>query len=315
MEYPIAMRYYLGIDGGGTQTTAWLADERRQVIARAQAGPSNPTKVGMANAQAEIQHAVNGCLRLAPSARKSLAAVCAGIAGVDRPRIHDPLLRWLQEYLPAAHYHVTTDAAIALEAAFGETPGILVIAGTGSIAYGRNTKGATLRCGGWGSLFDDAGSGYDLGRKAITAALWDFDGRGQRTRLRSLICTALRLKTITGVVEPAPRPHEIAALLPVVLGAARRGDSVARKLCDDAGRELAALVLALHQRLVASGAKLPVVCAGGVFHSSLRVRRSFAAHLRGEIPQSRVMLLRRQPVEGALTIAHRLDQKRETREP
>ncbi|MGH9430029.1 MAG: BadF/BadG/BcrA/BcrD ATPase family protein [Terriglobia bacterium] len=301
------MRYYLGIDGGGTQTTAWVADERRRVVARALGGPSNPTKVGMASAQAEIQRAVGGCLRQARPARKSIAALCAGVAGVDRPLLHDPLLQWLRKHIPASHYYVTTDAAIALEAAFGEAPGILVIAGTGSIAYGRNAKGDTLRCGGWGSLFNDAGSGYDLGRKAITAALRDFDGRGPRTVLRSLICTALRLKVITGVVERTPQPHEVAALIPVVLRAGRQGDRVARELCSEAGCELAELASALHQRLASGGAKLTVMCSGGVFHSSLLVRRSFAAHLRGEIPQTRIMLLRRQPVEGALAMARRLD--------
>ena len=301
------MRHYLGIDGGGTQTTAWLADDRRQVIARAQAGPSNPTKVGMASAQAQIQRAVDGCLRQARPAPRCIAVICAGIAGVDNPGRHDPLIQWLRDHVPARHYYVTTDAAIALEAAFGETPGILVIAGTGSIAYGRNSKGLTLRCGGWGSLFDDAGSGYELGRQAITAALRDFDRRGPRTLLGSLICAAMRLKVITDVVERAPLPHEIAALIPVVLRAARRGDRVARNLCHEAGRELAELASALHGRLAADGAKLHVMCAGGVFHSSLLVRRSFAAHLRGVIPQSRIMLLRRQPVEGALAMARRLD--------
>ncbi|HUY14789.1 MAG TPA: BadF/BadG/BcrA/BcrD ATPase family protein [Terriglobia bacterium] len=301
------MRYYLGIDGGGTQTTAWLADGRRRVIARAQAGPSNPAKVGMAGAQAEIERALKGCLLHAGAARRSLAAVCAGVAGVDRAGVHDPLLRWLEESVPAAHHAVTTDAAIALEAAFGEKPGILVISGTGSIAYGRNPAGVIMRCGGWGSVFDDAGSGYDVGRKAVTGALWDFDGRGRHTRLGSLLCTALKLKVITGVVELAPQPHEVAALISVVFRAARQGDRVARMLCHEAGGALADLASALHRRLSPGTAKLPVVCAGGVFRSSVLVRRSFAVHLRAKIPQARITLLRRQPVEGALALARRLD--------
>jgi N-acetylglucosamine kinase-like BadF-type ATPase len=301
------MRYYLGIDGGGTQTTAWIADERRHVIARAIGGPSNPTKVGMACTQTEIKRAVDGCFRRARLAPDSIAAVCAGVAGVDRAKWHDPLLEWLRANVPAARHCVTTDAAIALEAAFGERPGILVIAGTGSIAYGRDSSGATMRCGGWGSLFDDAGSGYDLGRRAMVAALRDFDGRGPRTRLRSLLCTALRIEAITEVVERSFQPHEVAALIPVVLRAARRRDPVARELCHEAGRELALLASALHRRLSGRKAKLPVMCSGGVFHSSLLVRRCFATHLRQELGQARITLLRRQPVEGALAIARRLD--------
>jgi N-acetylglucosamine kinase-like BadF-type ATPase len=301
------MGYYLAIDGGGTKTTVWLANECRQVVAKAYAGPSNPSKAGLANAQAEIERAVRRCLRQARPLRPAMAAVCAGVAGVDREVFHRPLLKWLQDRFPAGHHCLTTDAAIALEAAFGQAPGILVIAGTGSIAYGRSLKGETLRCGGWGSVFDDAGSGYELGRKAVTAALRSFDGRGERTALGRLICAAMRLKTITGIVDRAPEPHALAALIPVVLQAARQGDRVARRLCQEAGQELAELASALHRRLASPGDKLPVMCAGGVFRSSLLVRRSFGASLRRKIPQPRIMLLRREPVAGALAMARRLD--------
>jgi len=181
-----------------------------------------------------------------------------------------------------------------------------VISGTGSIAYGRDERGRALRSGGWGTLFDDAGSGYDLGRKAIASALRAFDGRGPRTRLDAKICRALGLRDVTEVVLRPLAPREIAALFPLVLEAAREGDLVARELCEQSGQELAELALALVKRFGWRDRAVLVACAGGVFQASLRIRRSFARRLRSRAPRARVALLRKPPVEGALALARAL---------
>src|SRR5690242_10749473 len=133
-----AMVHFLGMDGGGTRTTAWLADERGRVLARAEAGPSNPLKVGFEAAQGEILSAARRALRQARlQPLHALGAVCLGLAGVDRPPVHRRLLAWLRKSIPAGFHLLTSDAAIALQAAIGNRPGIMVISGTGSIAYGR----------------------------------------------------------------------------------------------------------------------------------------------------------------------------------
>jgi N-acetylglucosamine kinase-like BadF-type ATPase len=182
---------------------------------------------------------------------------------------------------------------------------MIVVSGTGSIAYGRNHRGETLRAGGWGASFDDLGSGYDLGRKAIMAALCDFDGRGEHTVLTSRICRTLHLSDITQIVLKKLDTKQVAALFPLVAEAARQGDRVARRLCVQAGGDLAQLALALARRLGGRGV-LPVVCAGGVFRSSPTLRRSFARCLRQRLPSARVRLLKREPVEGALAMARKL---------
>lgn len=299
------MSYLLGMDGGGTRTTAWLADERGRVVGRAEAGPSNPLKVGFESSQRELRRAARLAKRRAP-VNDGLEAVCVGLAGVDRPQVHGPLLAWLRKAIPARHHLLTSDAAIALQAAVGDSPGIMVISGTGSIGYGRDERGHVFRSGGWGTTFDDLGSGYDLGRKAIAAALRAFDGRGPRTRLESKICRALHLPDIAQVILRPLAPHQIAALFPLVLGAARAGDGVARELCDDAGRDLADIALALVDRFGWRGRRVPVACSGGVFASSLRIRRRFARHLRRHAPRARVVVLRRPAVEGALALARAL---------
>ncbi|MBI4167252.1 MAG: hypothetical protein HY508_16120 [Acidobacteria bacterium] len=317
------MKYFVGIDGGGTSTTAWLSDEKGRVLARAVAGPSNPLKVGIKSAQRQILLATRDVLRQAHVAprlvrarrpaglksgaeRDALEAVCVGVAGTDRPQVQKRLLRWLHKVFPARYHLVTSDAAIALRAAIADSPGVVVISGTGSIAYGRDDRGRVLRSGGWGNFLDDAGSGYDLGRKAMASALRDFDGRGPYTQLTARICRALKLADISQVVLKKLTAVEVAALFPLVLEAARRRDTVARRLCDEAGRDLADLALALLRRMGWLRRVVPVVYAGGVFRSSLRVRRAATRHLRRHAPNARVLLLRHPAVEGALALARDL---------
>jgi glucosamine kinase len=336
------MPLFLGIDGGGTRTTAWLANEAGRILARAVTGPSNPLKVGFEAAQRELlraarttlrQAGVGACFRppnirdplngkaaVAPLRERrrqpshsdraqrvpALDAVCVGLAGVDRPQVHRRLCTWLRKSIPARFHLLTTDAAIALRAAIGDSPGVIVVSGTGSIAYGRDDRGRVLRSGGWGVAYDDAGSGYELGHKAIVAALHDYDGRGRYTQLSAKVCQALRIPDITQVVPKSLTPRQIAALFPLVLEAARRRDFVARELCEQGGRDLAGLAGALLKRLGWLRRVVPVVCAGGVFRSSPRIRRSFARYLHRAAPQARVLLLRHPPVEGALALARDL---------
>jgi len=312
------MALYLGIDGGGSGTQALLGDEEGRILARAVAGPSNPTKVGIEGAKKEILRAARRALRKAPNAGERgeltiqcgvrshgqplLAAVCAGVAGVDRAALSRPLLAWLRKAIPARRHLLVTDMAIALRAALGTAAGMIVESGTGSFAYARTLRGETMRAGGWGAAFDDPGSGYDLGRKAIMAGLRDFDGRGEHTVLTSRICRALRLSKITQIVMKKLSPQQVAALSPLVLGAARAGDRVARRLCSQAAFDLAEMALALGRRLGQRG-PVPVVCAGGIFRSSPALRRRFARFVHQHMPAARVRLLQREPVEGALAMA------------
>ncbi|MFB3922365.1 MAG: N-acetylglucosamine kinase [Terriglobia bacterium] len=297
---------FLGIDGGGTRTTAWLADERKRVLGRSVAGASNPLKVGFAPAQREVLRAARGAFRDAGLRFGRLEAVCVGLAGVDRPQMHRPLFTWLRRAIPASHHQLTSDAHIAMRAAIGDSPGIIVISGTGSISFARDDRGRVLRSGGWGAPLDDAGSGYDLGRKALIAALRDYDGRGAFTHLTARVCNALKIPDITRVILLPLTPQDIAALFPIVLTAARRRDAVAQQMCEEAGKDLADLALALLRRLGWQRRIVPVVTAGGVFRASLRIRQSFRRHLRRHAPQARILLLRHPAVEGALALARDL---------
>ncbi len=312
------MGCFLGIDGGGTRTAAWLGDGKGKVLARAESGPSNPLKVGFRAAERELLKAFRACLRTAgypPTAARAtrppmLRAVCAGIAGVDRRSVHRPLLAWMRRHIPARHYLLTSDAAIALAAAVRNATGIIVIAGTGSIAFARDDQGELLRAGGWGIPFDDRGSGYDLGRKAVAAALEACDGRGPQTVLMDRICRHLKLANITEIISKQLEQQQVAGLFPLVMEAAREGDLVARHLCDDAARDLANLAVALLKRAGWMRHSTHVVTTGGVFQSSNLIRRAFTRQLRRFAPLARVELLERPPVEGALWLAHNLGKNR-----
>jgi N-acetylglucosamine kinase len=317
------MGCFLGIDGGGTRTVAWLADGEGKLLGRAESGPSNPLKAGFLAAEREILKAFRACLREAgfsPTAARAsrppvLRAVCAGISGVDRRSVERPLLAWMRRHLPARRHLLTSDAAIALAAAVQDSPGIIVIAGTGSIALARDRQGKLLRAGGWGIPFDDRGSGYDLGRMAVAAALEAFDGRGPHTLLMDRICRHLDLSDIGEIISKQLEQQQIAALFPLVAEAAREGDLVARHLCDDAARDLADLAFALLKRAGWTRRSTPVVTTGGVFRSSNLIRRAFARHLRRFAPLARVELLERPPVEGALWLARACSKATKSRGP
>lgn len=308
------MDYFLGIDGGGTRTVAWLADGEGQVVARSEGGPSNPLKVGFPAAEREILRVSRACWQdagISPRVVRAahprfLQSVCAGIAGVDRPSVHRPLLSWMRQHIPARRYLLTSDAAIALAAAVRDAHGIVVIVGTGSIAFARDEQGKVLRAGGWGIPFDDRGSGYDVGRKAVAAALEAFDGRGTATILMEMICRHLSLRDISEIISRKLEPRQIASLCPLVIEAAGQRDPVARQLCDAAARELANLAVALLKRARWMDCPTPVVTTGGVFQANNLIRRGFARHVRRFAPAAQVEMLQRPPVEGALWLARRL---------
>ncbi|HUI40334.1 MAG TPA: BadF/BadG/BcrA/BcrD ATPase family protein, partial [Terriglobia bacterium] len=180
---------------------------------------------------------------------------------------------------------------------------VLVIAGTGSIACARDEQGRLIRAGGWGAAFDDAGSGFDVGRRAVRSALRALDGRGPETRLGAAIARGLKLKDFRKIIGRRLSPPEIASLAPVAIEAARRGDPVAQRIIEEAGRELAELAWALIRRSGPGAHSMPVVCAGGLFQASGALRRSFARHLRLHVPQALISMLSREPVEGALRLA------------
>ena len=298
------MAFYLGIDGGGTKTRCALGDETR-TLGTAIAGASNVIRVGEALAREALHASVREACAAARITPDRIGIICIGAAGAARPEVSGIIQRILAELTPAS-IEVVGDTLIALETAFGTGPGVIVIAGTGSIAYGRDATGRTCRAGGWGYAISDEGSGHWIGRCAISAILRARDA-GQHTALEPMVLAAWHLQTFDELVQAANSqpPPDFPRLFPVVLKAAGEADSIARTLLADAGTQLAGLTANVIERLTPHSPHVRVAMTGSVFRQSTEVRQVFYNSLQARFPGLEVRSDLVEPVEGALARARR----------
>ena len=307
------MPYYLGIDGGGTKTRCVLADETT-VLAKSMTGGSNIVRLGEKQAREALHTAVRQVCGTANVSPDHIRAICIGAAGAARPEIAAQIRSILAELIPdtaPTRIAVVGDTEIALEAAFGAGPGVIAIAGTGSIVYGRDAAGHTARAGGWGFAVSDEGSGHWIGRRAISAILSAHD-EGVETALTAMVLRAWKLNTLDELVQQANStpPPDFPRLFPIVLRAVDEADSIARNLLADAGARLAELAAIVIRRLAphpphAALALLPVAMTGSVFRQSPDVRQVFYNALQTSFPGLDVRQDLVVPVEGALARARR----------
>ncbi|HVM92132.1 MAG TPA: BadF/BadG/BcrA/BcrD ATPase family protein [Terriglobales bacterium] len=299
------MGFYLGIDGGGTKTRCALGNES-EVLATAVAGGCNIVRLGEAQARESLHAVVRQVCSTAKISADEIDAICIGAAGAARPEIAAKLRGILKEIDPrlGTRVQVASDAAIALEAAFGENPGVIAIAGTGSIVYGRDQSGQTMRAGGWGFAVSDEGSGHWIGRNAISSLLHARD-EGRHTELTSLILEAWKLDGIDELIQRANAtpPPEFPRLFPVVVRAAGEGDIVALELLARAGAELAALVGIVLRRISPAPPYVPVATTGSVFRQSREVREVFYNRLQENFQGFTLLDDLVDPVLGALALA------------
>ncbi len=302
------MPFFLGIDSGGTKTQCVLGDEHT-IIARAMSGGSNIVRLGEPRARESLHSAIDHVCSAAKIASSQIYALCIGAAGAARPEIAAKVRRILADILAesSTRIEVVGDSDIALEAAFGAKPGLIVIAGTGSIAYGRSATGQIARAGGWGFAVSDEGSGHWIGREAISAVL---NARDQQieTMLSSAILQTWKLTSIEEMVQQANStpPPDFPRLTPVVLGAADQGDHMALHVLSEAAVKLARLAEIVLHRLAVKGHGLGVATTGSVFRQSLVVRKIFQDTLQAQFPGIGIQHDAADPVEGALAMARRL---------
>jgi len=264
--------FFLGVDGGQSSTTALIGDRDGVVVGSGRGGPIN--HVGAADGRAKFMQAIESSLGEAckqagiDRAKIRFRSSCLGFSGgpADKNAI-------VSEILASEKTIVTHDALIALTGATAGEPGLITIAGTGSIAYGRGTSGESARAGGWGYLFGDEGGGFYITRQALRAALRFEEGWGSPTSLRPALLDATGAKNINELLHrfyttEFPRPR-VAGFAKLVDQAAEDGDQAARDILTEAGQELAAIATAVHDQLFDDGDKVCVAYLGGVFHSSI----------------------------------------------
>jgi glucosamine kinase len=295
---------FLGIDGGGSQTTCAVGDET-SLLGSGAGGGSNVVRVGEAQARKSITEAVHQACSAARITPRQIKRTCIGVAGGARPETTEIIRRILSE-LVSGEIEVMGDMVVAMEAASGSGSGLVVIAGTGSIAYGRNAEGQTARAGGWGFAISDEGSGHWIGRAAVTAAMRAFD-EGQNGGLLENIMKAWGASTREQmiVLSNATPPPDFAGLFPAVLAAVDAGDPRAHDILAQAGAELATLGKIVISRLFADAASAPVAMSGGVFRNSPLIRQVFYNRLRLECPNAVISTNVVDPVKGALDLARR----------
>lgn len=296
---------FLGIDGGGSKTTCVIGDEN-SVLGTGKSAGSNVVRVGETQARKSLGIAIRAACAEAKIIPTQIKKTCVGIAGGARPEIANVVRRVLLE-LVGGEIEIVGDQVIAMEAAFGDGPGVIVIAGTGSIAYGRNAKGELARAGGWGFAISDEGSGHWIGRAAVKACLRIYDQAGHE-RTSPLLEGIMRFWGVTLVeqlVVMANSAPDFSALLPTVLSATEAGDDVARDVLTQAGSELAAMAGIVIDRIFGTGESQPVAVSGGVFYNSLLVREIFDRSIRHAYPQASLKNEAIDPVSGALALARK----------
>jgi N-acetylglucosamine kinase-like BadF-type ATPase len=277
-------------------------------------GGSNIVRLGEQQAREALHTAIRQACITAKISPSQIRAVCIGAAGAGRPETAAKIRGILEELIPGIpreKIEVAGDAVIALEAAFGAGSGVIAIAGTGSIVYGRDATGNVARAGGWGFAISDEGSGHWIGRRAIALAMTARD-EGLETALTDGILQAWKFNTIDELVQRANAtpPPDFPRLFRTVLLAADGGDAIAGELLIDAGTKLAALAAIVVRRLAPAApltiAALPIAMTGSVFRQSHQVRQIFYDTLQKNFPGIDVRPDLVDPVEGALARAKRL---------
>jgi N-acetylglucosamine kinase-like BadF-type ATPase len=308
------MRLYVGIDGGQSSTTALIGDETGRVLGVGRSGPSNHAGAGQGRRKfvAAITGAMEDSLtQAAASAGVSEPAVfeaaCLGLSG--GPDDKQTLAR---ELIRAERYLITHDAHIALAGATGGAPGIVAIAGTGSMVFGRNAAGVTARAGGWGYVFGDEGGAFDLVRQALRAILRNEEGWGPPTALRAALLEALPQTTgardahrLMHLLYTDEYPRDrVAGWAKLIDQAARAGDPVAGDILGSAAQALATMTAAVRRQLFVPSEQVDVRYSGGVFRSDpLRERFQMLVELE---EGTRVSAPLHGAAEGALIEAYRM---------
>ncbi len=300
--------YFLGFDGGGTKTDCILADAEGRILARAVAGPSNPIRTGYTKAWFSLSEAADAVLSRHKIHAGHIRGVCAGLGGAGRPGVARRATTFFERSYPNAKVLVTTDLEIALEAAFGSGEGIILLAGTGSAAFGHDTNGHSARAGGRGPWFSDEGSAFDIGRRAFQAVALADEHRGPATALSKRILTWHEAHSWDALLEHITKSPDTVfpKTFPLVAELADAGDAVSRDILSGAAASLAQLAASVAKSLSMGERDIPIARVGGVYGRSKFFDSAIAAELKKTLPRARLAAVEIPPAEAAVRMAIRL---------
>jgi N-acetylglucosamine kinase-like BadF-type ATPase len=299
----IIMHWLIGLDGGGTKTIGCAADLTGKILGRVEKGPSNYHTAGLVNFKAVIASIVDELAVSCSLGKDDLLVVSLGLAGADGLRDKGIITNALVELGLCCHYLVNSDAKAALVAGLGKAEGIVLIAGTGSVAYGINKQGSVTRAGGWGHLASDEGSGYWIGRQALVRGIKAAEQRDKATVLVPMIMAYLGLQSwdeLNGYINSrSTSKADIASLAQVAAAAAQVEDIVATEILSQAGDELASLVESVMARGFSPGEPVSVCMYGGIVNNIPLIRQRLAVVLAGS---AEIVPSIEEPAAGAVCI-------------
>lgn len=300
------MRHYLGIDGGGTSLRVVIVDQGMQVVAQAKGASANPNAIGRQEASNRVQALVRECL---VQHEGVIAAAGIGIAGAAAAYAADWLRATLEPVLPGMPIVPSSDHEIALTGAMGQRAGQLLVAGTGSVAYGITQTGEAIQVGGWGYLLGDEGSGYWIGRSAVQHVIQMYDA-GQTSDLWPLVCVHFDIQRVQQLIEAIYLSDnlvpKLAALVPTIFEAAKQNNSAATDLVDIAAEQLSQLVLTLRGRMAEQTSQ--IAFAGSLIGNDTVLRRAVCDKLGVAAPSP----TRYPPVVGAALLAALITEDRDS---
>jgi N-acetylglucosamine kinase-like BadF-type ATPase len=297
--------FVLGIDAGGTKTVCQLADEQGRIVGESRGPGANLQAAGELAVEKTLHHLMDEVMSPHPGAR--LGAVCVGMAGVDRPGDAEVVRGIMRRIGQSAQVLIVNDALVALEAGAPGAPGVVIIAGTGSICYGRNSRGQAARAGGWGYVLGDEGSGYWIGRHALRAVVREADRRGPRTSITPRALEHFGVDRPQDLIHEiyygGMRPGAIAALASQVQEAFLDDDAVAAGILEVGVRELVSSAASVVARLQLEQEEFAFVLSGGIFRAVPWMREQLTARLPRVSPGADIRHLAVEPAEGAVRLA------------
>ncbi|QKY71683.1 N-acetylglucosamine kinase [Lentibacillus sp. CBA3610] len=264
------MGYVMGIDGGGTKTKAVIADMNGKVVVAHTTNSTNPNITSKHKLKNTLETLFISIEKSSGIAMKNIKSVCAGVSGAGNEANKTILSDLIESCLPdGIPVRIEADTVNALYSGTYGAPGIVQISGTGSITYGINRQLKHERAGGWGYLFGDEGSGYDIGRQGIISALKSADGRGPETVMLSMIYSHFDVNDaqslIQNVYSSTTPKNKISPIAEIVFEAYKQHDPSAQAILHQAAKEMAISIETVYEKLFQSGEETEVVLCGGVF--------------------------------------------------
>lgn len=303
-------RFILGVDGGATKTVCAIADENFHVLGIGRSGPCNYNTVGVERARRNVEEAIQKAYQSAGKRLEGKIADvgCFGIGGLTTQHDYEIISTQIVPSWSAKNRIIVNDVIVAFYAATNGDPGIVVVAGTGSIAYGMNSRGMSMVSGGWGWLIGDEGSAFYIAREALSLATKAYDGRGGKTILVDMFREEFKVDDFKDIVPKIY--HEvtsagIASLSRIVFSAAKRGDRMAIKILRNAGEELGRAAVAIARRLFDRNERIMIGVSGGVFIADPTVWEYFKKYVSKRLSNVTFVPPVKHPVIGALIMGYR----------